>query len=275
MSDPASASQSARYAEGRILLDIESDGLAVIRFNNPAKHNAMSIEMWEGFALALKEAAQRPEVRVLVLTGDGGKAFVSGADISQFETQRNSPQTRAEYERRSGAYGSLLSEFPRPTISCIRGYCMGGGLGVALGTDIRIASRGSRFGIPAAKLDIAYPFNGLRVLNALVGPSWARLLMYSAMQIDAAQAERIGLVTRMVEDETLWEDTLALARTIAGNAPLSVRASKVALDQIQKDPADRDMEAVRESAARCARSEDSAEGRRAFMEKRAPRFVGR
>jgi enoyl-CoA hydratase len=274
MNQPSPTDHSSVYADGKILLSVQS-GVAVIRFNHPEKHNAMSVEMWEGLALALTAARDHADTRVLILTGEGGKSFVSGADISQFERNQSTAEDRAEFGRRAGAYRSLLANFPKPTISCIQGYCIGGGLGLALGTDIRIASTGSQFGIPAAKLSIAYPFSGLQVLNSLVGPSWARMLLYSAMRIDAAEAERIGLITRMVSDEQLWPHTLDLAQRIASNAPLSVYAAKITIDQILKDPADRDMEAIRAMAARCANSEDAKEGRRAFMEKRVPQFMGR
>ena len=273
MNSPHSATNISAFADGKILLSIER-GVAVIRFNHPEKHNAMSVEMWEGLACALTAAREHADTRVLILTGEGGKAFVSGADISQFERNQSTPEARAEFGQRAGAYRSLLANFPKPTISCIQGYCIGGGLGLALGTDIRIASTSSQFGIPAAKLSIAYPFSGLQVLNALVGPSWARLLLYSAMRIDAAEAERIGLITRMVSDDDLWPHTLDLAQRIASNAPLSVYAAKLTIDQILKDPAERDMEAIRAIAARCANSEDAKEGRRAFMEKRVPQFHG-
>ena len=273
MIPPRPAQDKTAFADGKILLSIEG-GVAVIRFNHPEKHNAMSVEMWEGLAFALTTARDHPDTRVLILTGEGGKAFVSGADISQFERNQSTPDARAEFAKRAGAYRSLLANFPKPTISCIQGYCIGGGLGLALGTDIRIAARNSQFGIPAAKLSIAYPF-GLQVLNSLVGPSWARMLLYSAMRIDAAEAERIGLITRMVDDADLWAHTLDLAEHIASNAPLSVYAAKLTIDQILKDPAERDMDAIRAIAARCANSEDAREGQRAFMEKRVPQFHGR
>jgi enoyl-CoA hydratase/carnithine racemase len=271
---PTDASPPESFADGKILLTVQQ-GVAVIRFNHPEKHNAMSVEMWEGLAFALTAARDHPDTRVLILAGEGGKAFVSGADISQFERNQSTPEERAEFGRRAGAYRGLLANFPKPTISCIQGYCIGGGLGLALGTDIRIASSGSQFGIPAAKLSIAYPFSGLQALNSLVGPSWARLLLYSAMRIDAAEAERIGLITRRVADDDLWPHTLDLAQRIASNAPLSVYAAKITIDQILKDPTERDMAAIRAIAARCANSEDAQEGRRAFMEKRAPQFQGR
>lgn len=265
---------SERYADGRILLD-RRDGVATIRFNHPEKHNAMSVEMWEGFGFALQAARDDTTVRVLVLTGEGGKAFVSGGDISQFEETHRSPEARAEMERRAGAWRKLLSGFPRPTISSIRGYCIGGGLGLALATDIRLAAHGSQFGIPAAKLNIAYPFDGMRLLMQAVGPSWARLLMFTAMRIGSDEAQRIGLVNRTVPGDELEAATLEVARQIAANAPLSVAAARLTIREALKDPAERDMGAIADLAQACARAEDTVEGRRAFMEKRTPRFTGR
>src|SRR5690606_5470358 len=169
-----------QWASGRILFSVQ-DGVGVIRFNHPEKRNAMSLEMWEGFAHALQHARDLEELKVLVLTGEGSEAFVSGGDISQFEASAQTAETRAEAQRKARAYGPLLADFPRPTIACIRGYCLGGGLAVAIGAHIRIAAASSQFGIPAARLGIAYPFGGVRALTQLVGPSWARMLLCSAI----------------------------------------------------------------------------------------------
>lgn len=264
----------ADFAEGKILFS-QDEGIARIRFNNPEKHNAMSLDMWVGFGQALEAVHADDGVRVLILSGEGGKAFVSGADISQFESMRSSPEEREAYAKQAGAWRTLLPTVPVPTISSIRGYCIGGGLGLALSTDIRIAAQGSQFGIPAAKLNIPYPFAGLRTLTQLVGPSWAKRIMFTASRIDALQAERIGLVTEVVAGDLLEDATLELARTIAANAPLSVRCAKLTIDEGLKDPASRDMQAISALAKRCVDSEDSVEGRRAFMEKRTPHFTGR
>jgi enoyl-CoA hydratase len=262
------------YAEGKILQDV-ADGVGVITFNNPEKRNAMSLEMWEGLGNALLELRDAPDVRVVILRGAGDKAFVSGADISQFEKNRHNAQASEEYSRRSAAQRALLATFPKPTIACVRGFCLGGGMLVAMLCDIRIASANSHFGIPAAKLGIAYRYDGLRHLVSLVGPSWARLLMYTGMKIDASEAARIGLVERVLPDAAVWDATMDIARTIADNAPLSIRASKVAITEVLKDPDLRDMEAIESMGNACMDSEDFREGRRAFMEKRQPKFLGR
>ena len=187
------------HADGKILQSI-NDGVGIITFNNPDKRNAMSLEMWEGLGQALIELRDNPDVRVVILVGAGDKAFVSGADISQFEKNRHNAAASEEYSRRSEAQRALMASYPKPTIACIRGFCLGGGMQVAMLTDIRIASDNSQFGIPAAKLGIAYGYDGLKHLVSLVGPSWARLIMYTGMRIEAAEALRIGLVDRVLPD---------------------------------------------------------------------------
>jgi enoyl-CoA hydratase len=262
------------HAEGKILQSI-ADGVGIITFNNPEKRNAMSLEMWEGLGNALTELRDNPDVRVVVMVGAGDKAFVSGADISQFEKTRHNAEASEEYSRRSAAQRALLADYPKPTIACIRGFCLGGGMQVAMLADIRFASDNSQFGIPAAKLGIAYGYDGLRHLVSLVGPSWARLIMYTGMRIDSAEALRIGLVDRVLPDAELRGATMEIATTISGNAPLAIKAAKLTIAQVLKDPGQRDMDAIKEIGTACMDSEDFREGRRAFMEKRRPKFSGR
>jgi enoyl-CoA hydratase len=262
------------FADGKILLGI-SDGVGVITFNNPEKRNAMSLDMWEGLGQALIELRDDPDVRVVIMVGAGDKAFVSGADISQFEKTRHNAEASEEYSRKSAAQRALLADYPKPTIACIRGFCLGGGMQVAMLADIRIAATDSQFGIPAAKLGIAYGYDGLKHLVSLVGPSWARLLMYTGMRIGSAEAVRIGLVDRVVPDAELWEATTEIARTISGNAPLAIQAAKITITQVLKDESKRDMDAIKTIGTACMDSEDFREGRRAFMEKRKPQFKGR
>jgi enoyl-CoA hydratase len=273
MSDAPNNSEKS-HADGKILQSV-ADGVGVITFNNPDKRNAMSLEMWEGLGSALVGLRDDPDVRVVVLTGAGGKAFVSGADISQFEKERHNAQASEQYSRRSAAQRALLADYPKPTIASISGFCLGGGMLVAMLCDIRIASDHSQFGIPAARLGIAYGYDGLRHLVSLVGPSWARLLMYTGMRIEAAEAVRIGLVDRVLPATELWGATMDIARSISGNAPLSIQASKITIAQILKDPDMRDMKAIDAIGHACMDSEDFREGRRAFMEKRKPKFQGR
>src|SRR6201995_528348 len=261
-------------ADGKILHGT-TDGVGVITFNNPDKRNAMSLEMWEGFGEALTSLRDDDTVRVLIMRGAGGKAFVSGADISQFEKTRHNAAASEEYSRRSAAQRALLADYPKPTIACIEGFCLGGGMQVAMLTDIRLAAHGSQFGIPAAKLGIAYGYDGLRNLVSLVGPSWARLIMYTGMRIGSAEAQRIGLVDRVLPDAELRDAAMEVARTISGNAPLAIKAAKITIAQVLKDPAARDFDAIKDIGTACMDSEDFREGRRAFMEKRKPVFRGK
>jgi enoyl-CoA hydratase/carnithine racemase len=260
------------FAEGRIVLDV-ADGVGLVTFNNPEKRNAMSLQMWDGLVAALDRLEADPAVRVVVLTGAGFKAFVSGADISQFDKTRADASAQAEYDRRTSAGRIRLGAFSRPVIARIRGFCLGGGLAIAMQADLRIAAEDSSFGIPAARLGLAYAPDLVRQLVALVGPAHARMLLYSGSRIDAREAGRIGLVNRVVADEELSEVVVDLARTIADNAPLSVRAAKLAVDAAV-EPTGADHDAVAAAIAACFDSADYREGRTAFLEKRPPQFRG-
>ncbi len=262
------------YAGGRMLAEV-AEGVGLVTFNQPEKRNAMAVEMWRGMEEILEKFAADPAVRVLVLSGAGDKAFVSGADISQFEKNRADADAQVEYDRLTSAGRLKLGRFPKPVIARIRGYCLGGGLGIAMQADLRIASADSEFGIPAARLGIAYGFEMVRALVSLVGPANARMILYTGARIDAAEAMRTGLVNRVVAPELLEKEVSALARQLVENAPLSLAASKLAVAAALQDPADRDLEGLRAAAKACFDSADYREGRTAFIEKRRPRFVGR
>jgi enoyl-CoA hydratase/carnithine racemase len=266
--------ESMEYANGRILARRE-DGFGRIVFNQPEKRNAMSVEMWEGLGAALDAFADDAGVRCVVLQGAGDKAFVSGADISQFEQRRADADAQKEYDRLTSGGRAKLGSFRKPIIAQIRGFCMGGGLGIAMSADIRIASEDSQFGIPAAKLGIAYGFDMVRNLVALVGPAHAHMILMTGERFDAREAERIGLVNKVVPADQLEAAVAKLAAIIAGNAPLSLVANKLTVRTVLCDPAERDIEAVRAAYAACFDSADYREGRRAFMEKRRPAFTGR
>ena len=262
------------YADGKMLA-AKDGGIGFITFNQPEKRNAMSVEMWQGLAEILEDFHDDPAVRVVIMTGAGGKAFVSGADISQFEKRRANADAQEEYARLTSGGRARLANFPKPSIAAIQGFCLGGGLAIAMHTDLRIASANSQFGIPAARLGIAYAFDGLRTLVQLVGPAHARMILYTANRIGAEEAARIGLINKVVPEESLTDTVLEIARTIATNAPLSVAANKLCIDNILKDPADRDLAAVASAGRTCLDSADYREGRTAFMEKRQPQFQGR
>jgi enoyl-CoA hydratase len=262
------------FAGGKMLA-AKDDGVGLITFNQPEKRNAISMEMWNGLGDILDEFSEDSSVSVVVMTGAGNKAFVSGADISQFEKNRNSADAQAEYDKATGVGRDKLIAFRKPVIARIRGFCMGGGLAIAMATDLRIASADSQFGIPAARLSIAYAPDAVRRLIDLVGPAHARMILYTAKRIDAAEAERIGLINRMTTEEALNDVVLDIARTIADNASLSVAASKLTINEMLKDESQRDMAAIQAMMETCFNSADYKEGRTAFMEKRPPRFVGR
>jgi enoyl-CoA hydratase len=262
------------YADGKMLAAKE-DGIGFITFNQPERHNAMSVEMWQGLAAILDDFVADDGVQVAVMSGAGGRAFVSGADISQFEKRRANADAQAEYAALTGAGRAKLAAFPKPLIASIQGFCLGGGLAIAMEADLRIASEASEFGIPAARLGIAYGFDGLRALVQLVGPAHARMILYTARRIKADEAARIGLINQAVADEALADTVLDIARTIADNAPLSIAANKLCIDTVLQDPADRDLAAIERVGRACLDSADYREGRTAFMEKRKPRFTGR
>ena len=262
------------FASGKMLAEV-ADGVGLITFNQPEKRNAMSVEMWDGLTRILDLWLDDPEVRVVVLTGAGDKAFVSGADISQFAQSRSNAEAQKDYDRLTSAGRARLAAFPKPVIARIQGFCLGGGLGIAMTADLRIASDDSAFGIPAAKLGIAYGFDMVRRLMSLVGQANARMMLFSGERIDAAEAQRIGLVNRVVPVSELTEAVNKLARTIAGNAPLSVTGMKLIANNALRDPSDRDMAAVTQAVLTCFDSADYTEGRTAFMEKRKPQFQGK
>ncbi len=263
-----------RYADGRMVAEME-DGVGLVTFNQPEKRNAMSVDMWEGLGQILDVFAADDAVRVIVLTGAGSKAFVSGADISQFEKTRADSDAQREYDKLTSAGRAKLADFPKPVIARIRGYCLGGGLGIAMQADLRIAAIDSEFGIPAARLGIAYGYEMVRKLVSLVGPSHARMMLYTGTRINATEAERIGLVNRVVADEDLTDVVVDIARAIADNAPLSIRAAKLTVDDLVRADRDRNREPIDAAVVACFESADYREGRTAFMEKRSPRFRGR
>ena len=249
---------------------------AHIVFNNPERHNAVSLEMWDAVELALSAFRDDGDVRVLVLSGAGGKAFVSGADISKFEKERGSKEATEHYNARLKVVYDIIENYPKPTIAMIEGYCIGGGLNLAACADIRIASDNARFAMPAAKLALGYPYDAIRRLVDAVGAASAKQMMFSAKSIDAAEALRLGLVQEVTELADLAPRVEALADTIAGNAPLTVAAMKfIATQVMQPDPARRDLARCDAMVAQCFASEDYKEGRRAFMEKRKPDFKGK
>ena len=185
------------------MLSRKEGGVGTVIFNNPERHNAVSLEMWEATKRILDEFAADKDIRVVVLTGAGGKAFVSGADVSKFESERASLDAAKAYNVKSEAAYSGVYEFPKPTIAMIRGYCIGGGLGLATCCDLRICTDNSRFAVPAAKLGLGYGYVGLKRLSDVVGPAYAKEIFYTARQFDAQEAFAMGLVNRVVPSAEL------------------------------------------------------------------------
>ncbi len=244
-------------------------------FNNPERHNATSLEMWEAADEILKDFAQDPAIRVVVLSGTGGKAFVSGADISKFEDERATEEAVKHYNKTSDRMSTTLSTMPKPTIAMIQGWCIGGGVSVATTCDLRVCTEDSKFGVPAAKLGLGYGIKGIRRLADLVGPSAAKEIFFTARHYTAQEALRMGLVNQVVPASELQSFVKQYAETIAGNAPLTVNSVKRIVGELLKDPVDRDLALCDRLVAECFASQDYIEGRRAFMEKRKPNFVGR
>jgi enoyl-CoA hydratase/carnithine racemase len=257
------------------LVATKEGAIGWIVFNNPERHNAVSLEMWQSLPLVLDAFNADPEVRVIVLKGAGEKAFVSGADISQFKEKRSGAEAVKVYNATSDAASEALRNSPKPTIAMIRGYCIGGGTATAVNCDIRIAAEDARFGVPAAKLGLGYRFSGINRLATLVGPAFTAEIFFTARQFSAPEALQMGLVNRVVPVAELEQRTRDYAQTIANNAPLTIAAVKRALIEYQKDPAQRDIELCQRMVEACFASEDYKEGQTAFMEKRKPAFQGR
>ena len=256
------------------LLAHKDGAIGWVIFNNPAKRNAMSMDMYLAAGDAYEAYARDPAVRVVILKGAGDKAFVSGADISEFKEKRATAAAMEEYEAASNRAAKALRECPKPTIAMIRGFCMGGGMGTAVACDLRIASDDSRFGVPAAKLGVGYRYDRLKQLEALVGPSFTMEIFYTGRQFSAEEALTMGLINRMLPAAELEKYVLDYATTIANNAPLTIAAVKKSVVEMGKDESRRDVAACDRMVDACFASKDYIEGRDAFMEKRTAVFRG-
>jgi enoyl-CoA hydratase len=266
----------AGYETGTDLLLAErAAAIATVTFNNPAKRNALSAEIRAALPGLLTTLQADPDVRVIVLTGAGDKAFVSGADISEFGAQRTAPAARAGFDQSMAAIGRAWAGLDKPVIAMIRGFCMGGGLLTALQADIRIAADDSQFGVPAARLGLGYAFGGVTALTSLVGPAWTAEILFTARRFTAAEALQMGLVNRVVPVADLRAEVMRLAAAIAANAPLTIAAAKAAIREAGREPGRRDLARVDAMVEACFQSADYLEGQRAFAQKRPPAFTGR
>ena len=267
---------TADYTSPTERVQVRVDGPALhIVFNNPARHNALSVDMWGAVPALLAQAADDERVRLVVFSGAGEKAFVSGADISQFEDQRAAKEAVKVYEALAEEALMAIYHSPKPTLACIRGWCIGGGVNVAISCDIRIAASDSTFAIPAARLGLGYRWSALKNLVDLIGVGAAKDLFYTARRIDAAEALRLGLVSRTCTPEALPALLAEYTTSIGENAPLTIFAAKSIVEEMLKPAPELDAERCKDLILRCFESEDYAEGRRAFMEKRKPQFRGR
>jgi len=249
-------------------------GVGTLVFDHPERRNAVSVNMWAALPDALAGFAQDPDVRVVVMRGAGDKAFVSGADISQFDEQR-SGDNHAGYDDAAALAFLALASFDKPLIAMIHGYCIGGGLAIALTADLRYADEHSRFAIPAARLGVGYHMGGVGDLAALVGMSTALEIFYTARKFDADEALRTGLVNAIVPATELEAHVQGVAAQISENAPLTIRAVKLAAQELSRPDGKRDYARVNAAVAACYASEDYKEGIAAFLGKRRPAFRGR
>lgn len=256
-------------------LRLEIEGpLAWIVASNPERMNAYTAGMWAKFPGHVRAADEDPDVRVLILRGEGERAFSAGADISEFESARTGTSA-ADYDRLNHEAFSALLAAKKPVIAMIHGFCLGGGLGIAACADLRLADQKAAFAIPAAKLGIGYNPRWVPPLLALAPPAFIKEMLFTGRRLSASEALGIGLVNSLVDTDMLEVAVRTLASDIAANAPLTVRAAKLTVDELVRHPEHPDTAALDAAVKACFDSADYAEGRRAFLEKRKPVFQGR
>lgn len=252
-----------------------SDHVGTISLDHPERLNAISRSMWAELRDGANELANDDTVRVVVIRGAGDRAFAAGADISQFSDERADASSNTAYDNTTAAAHAALTNMPKPLIALIHGYCIGGGLAVALTADIRVAADDAQFTIPAARLGLGYGTDGIGALVRLVGPSAAKRIFFLADRFGADEAVQMGLINKVVPKAELDDAVASWCDQIAANAPLTIRAAKAAVAQWQKPESQRDFGPVNELIAQCFDSADYQEGVDAFMNKRPPNFTGR
>ena len=265
---------TAEDASDRIRLGIDGP-IARLVLDNAARRNALDLAMWRAIPDLVGQAKARAGVRVLLVCAAPGLPFCSGADISEFSTVRATAEGGRAYEAANEAAFDALSQCKLPVVAAIRGFCLGGGMGLAAACDLRIVAEGAQFGIPAGRLGVGYPPSAMAYVVAAVGPAKARDLFFTARRLDAAEAAALGFADRLVPEPELDAAATALAQTIAANAPLTLAAAKAAIARCAGLPGAPSTQDCERLAAACFDSADYAEGRAAFLGKRAPRFEGR
>lgn len=256
-------------------LRIEKDGsIARLVFDHEKRRNAITVDMWEAIPSAVRAVRDDSEVRVVLMRGAGSEAFVSGADISEFEKLRTGASGR-EYDAMTARAFAALQDLDKPLLASIHGFCIGGGAAIALTADLRYAADDALFAVPPARLGLGYHTAGIRALIRTVGFSETADLLFTARRVPADEARHIGLVNEVFAKSVLDEQVDTIARRIAENAPLTIRSAKISLQELAKLETERDNYRIAESIEHCYQSEDFKEGVRAFLEKRRPRFTGR
>jgi enoyl-CoA hydratase len=245
-----------------------------LTIDNQPRHNAMSYAMWQMLPTLIEEMERDPTVRVIVLRGAGDRAFVSGADISEFEQKRGTGDAVRQYDQASKNAQLSLRIVSKPVVAMIKGYCVGGGLALALECDLRIACADAMLGIPAAKLGLGYNFDGIKRLTDIIGPARAKEVFFTARLFNASEAFQMGLVNAVVSSSELETYLGEYVAAIARNAPLTIKAAKYAVGEAVKGEAARDLDRAQALVDACFASRDYIEGRQAFKEKRQPRFQG-
>ena len=270
----ASNPQISEKSSGRLRTEV-TGAVGTLMIDNEMKRNAMNLAMWQDMSAAIDRLVSDPNVRVIVLRGAGSRTFCAGADISEFEKTRSNAEKARNYDAINVDAFKAIKHAAKPTIAMIRGHCLGGGLGIALACDLRLAAEGSVFGIPAARLGIAYPLEAVSDILEAIGTATAKRLLFTAERLDTGHAVRSGLVDQAVPENQLEPETDQLCQTIAANAPLTLQAAKLAINAFAGGASPEELARAEAAAQLCFDSDDFLEGRNAFLEKRSPHFSGK